>query len=374
VPALRTFALERYFARWEFRAPHLLSPSDCEPLTVGELLALTGTPVSALTDLRLGYTESQGDPALRARIAAFYPGLSPDEILVTNAPEEAIFLAMHALLDPGDRVVVETPCYQSLGEIARHLGCDVQAWPLVETETGWRMDLDALDALLAPRTKLLVLNAPHNPTGHLPSAAEMNRIVALAEARGVRVFSDEMYCGLERDAAQRLAPLAARSPLAVSLWGMSKTFGLPGLRIGWLALQDRALLERLIALKDYTTICSSAPGELLARVALEHESVLVARSLAVVRENHALARAFAARTGVFAWREPLAGSVAFVRLEGGQSAQAFCDAAVGEAGIMVAPSTTFDFGDAHVRIGLGRKTFAAALAALEAHLASVARR
>jgi aspartate/methionine/tyrosine aminotransferase len=369
MPALRTFALERYFARWEFRAPHLLSPSDCESMTVGELLALTGTPPSALSDLRLGYTESQGDPMLRAQIATLYPGLGAADVLVTNAPEEAIFLAMHALLEPGDRVVVETPCYQSLAEIARHLGCDVHAWPLVETDAGWRMDLDALDSLLAPRTKLLVLNAPHNPTGHLPASDEIDRVVALAEARGVRIFSDEMYRGLERDASQRLAPLAARTPLAVSLCGMSKAFGLPGLRIGWLALRDRALLERLLALKDYTTICSSAPGELLARVALEHAETLIGRSLGIVRSNLEIAREFAARTGVFAWREPVAGSVAFVRLAEGRSAQAFCDDAVQAAGVMIAPSTTFDFGDAHVRLGLGRKTFAAALAALEAHVA-----
>jgi len=362
--SFKPFALERLFARWEFRAPHLLSSSDCESLTVKELLAIAGWSAEALLDVGLGYTDSQGDPMLRSVIGATH-GVNADDIVVC-APAEGIFLIATALLEPGDRVVVETPCYQSLEELPRRLGCTVVRWPLVETADGWRMDLDRLDELLAPGTRLLVLNAPHNPTGHLPSRTDMDAIFALADARGARVLVDEMYRGLERTSAERLEPACARNERAVSLGGLSKTHGLPGLRIGWLATRDRPLVEALIAHKDYTTICASGPTQILARAALENHDALAARSLDIVAANLERARSFIDRHGErFAWREPAAGSVAFMRYTAG-SAAAFCERAAEEAGVMVVPSTVFDFEDAHVRLGLGRRGFAAALAALEA--------
>ena len=173
---LEEFKLERYFARWEFTAPHVLCASDCETMTIGQLLALAQLAPSALLDLPLGYTDSQGAAPLRETIATFYPGLSADDILVTNAPQEAIFLAMTTLLMPGDRVIVQTPCYQSLAEVARHRGCEVVDWPMVETESGFRTDLDLLRKLLVPDTKLLVVNAPHNPTGYLPSRQDQQAL------------------------------------------------------------------------------------------------------------------------------------------------------------------------------------------------------
>jgi aspartate/methionine/tyrosine aminotransferase len=366
--AIREFQLERYFARWEFSARYLLSASDCEPLTVGELLAIAGEPLETLSRLGLGYTESQGSLRLRERIAALYPGLTAADIVVTNAPQEAIFLAMTTLLERGDRVVVQTPCYQSLLELAVHQGCDVHRWPLVETEEGWRMDLERLEALLAPGAKMLVINAPHNPTGHLPTPSEMDAVVAMAARRGAWLFSDEMYRGLEHRPEDRLPPAATCSARALSLGGMSKAYGLAGLRIGWLAIRDAAIREALLRWKDYTTICSSAPGELLAAIALEHQEAIVGRNSALVRSNLEAARAVATSSGVWAWRAPKAGSVALVRLVEG-SAAAFCEAAVQEHGVMIVPSTLFDFGDSHLRLGFGRRSFQEALAALAPLLA-----
>lgn len=363
---IREFQLERYFARWEFNAPYLLSASDCETMAIGELLELAGRPMSDLAALRLGYTESQGDPALRETIAGFYPGLTSDHILVTNAPEEAIFLVMQSLLAPGDRVVVQTPCYQSLIELARYQGCAVQPWPMIETEIGWQMDLAHLAELLTPETKLLVINAPHNPTGYLPAAVEFEAILALAADRGIWLFCDEMYRGLEYDPAARLLSASTHYERAISLWGMSKSFGLPGLRIGWLALQDQAVLADLMCWKDYTTICSSAPGEFLARLALEQAESIIARNLAIIQTNLTQVRNFmAARSNLFDWREPLAGPIAFARLRRG-SAAAFCERLVNERGVLLVPSTVFDFGDSHLRFGLGRRNFPEGLAQLAA--------
>jgi aspartate/methionine/tyrosine aminotransferase len=313
----------------------------------------------------LGYTESQGDPALRERIAAL-SGVAAEDVLVV-VPEEGILLTTLALVEPGDRVVVETPCYQSLAEVARWRGAEVVEWPLVEEGGGWRMDLDRLAGLIRG-ARLLVVNAPHNPTGHLPARAELDRIVAMCEAGGVLLLCDEMYRGLEHDPAARLPCAASLSPRAIALSGLSKTFGLPGLRLGWLAARDPGVRARLGRWKDYTTICAPAPSELLGRLALEHAERLVERNLAIVLANLAGARAFAARwPELLAWREPRAGSVAFARLVAGGAA-AFAEAAVERAGVMIAASPLFDFGDAHIRIGLGRRDFPVAIAALEGYL------
>jgi len=360
---IREFALERYFARWEFAARHLVSASDCEPLTVSELLEMTGAPESTLRELRLSYAESQGAPALRERIARMYSGLDRDDIVVA-VPEEAIYLAMSTLLEPGDRVVVQVPCYQSLGEIAAHRGCDVQRWPLEETREGWRMDLDRLADLLTPATKLLVVTAPHNPTGFVPSAAEHDAIIDLVEKRGVWLFCDEMYVGLERAPAVRLAPAVTRYERAIGLSGMSKSLALPGLRLGWLALRDRRLRDAVIRYKDYTTICATSMSELLAQLALDHTLRILERNRAIIAANLVLARDFAARhPDLLAWRHGDGGSVVFPRFVRGGAA-AFCDATA-QHGIMIVPSTMFDFGDQHIRLGLGRRGFGEALEALE---------
>jgi aspartate/methionine/tyrosine aminotransferase len=366
---IREFKLERYFARWEFSAPYLLSASDCETMTIGELLELADMPLSALAELRLGYTESQGDPALRAAIARFYPTLAADHILVTNAPEEAIFLVMQTLLNPGDRVVVQTPCYQSLAELAAYRGARVQPWPLIETESGWQMDLDHLAELLIPKTKLLVINVPHNPTGYLPTLAEFETILSLVAAQGAWLFCDEMYHGLEYDPATRLPAASERYERAISLWGMSKTFGLAGLRLGWLALQDQAVLADLMRWKDYTTICSSAPGEFLARLALSQAQAIIARNLAIIQRNLSAVHDFMAKQAdLFAWREPLAGPIAFARLHQ-DSAAAFCQQLVQDCGVLLVPASVFDFGDSHLRFGLGRRNFGEGLVVLDAYLA-----
>ena len=233
------FKLERYFDRHEFSTPHMLSASDCETLSIGELVQRAGLPVTELTRLRLGYTTTQGDPRLRQRIAELYDHIHPDDLVVTNAPAEGLFLTMEALLSPGDRVLVLVPCYQSLMQLAAHRGCEVVPWRLREQDRRWSLDLDSLPALLTEDTRLLVINFPHNPTGFLPDRETYASILDLARERGVTVFSDEMYWGLERSADHRLPAAADLDSRAISLCGLSKTFGLPGLRIGWLASARR---------------------------------------------------------------------------------------------------------------------------------------
>ena len=236
------FALERFFARTEFTARHLLATSDCEGLALEELLALANPDLLAQWHgLRLGYTESEGASELRAEVAGLYESVSGDAILV-SAPEEAVFLFMNALLDPGDHVVCTFPGYQSLYQLAVSLGCEVSFWEPRENAR-WRFDPRRLESLIRPHTKLVVWNFPHNPTGALPSQEEFRAMLDAAAKVGAWVFSDEMYRLLEPSPEKRLPAAVDRYERAVSLAGMSKVFGLAGLRIGWLAAHDQGLLR-----------------------------------------------------------------------------------------------------------------------------------
>jgi len=359
-----TFQLERYFSRYEFSAKHLLSSSDCETMTMAELVGRADDECVALWQaLRLGYTESPGLPLLRREIAGLYNGIEPDDVLEI-VPEEGIFLAMNALLEAGDHVIVTHPGYQSLYSLAETIGCEVTYWPPDEQQ-GWRFDPAFVRRALRPTTKLIVANFPHNPTGYLPSGAEYDELLGLAADAGVYLFSDEMYRWLEQDAAARLPSAAERYGRAVSLCGLSKSFSLPGLRVGWLVTRDAGLLAEIATFKDFTTICGSAPSELLAVMGLRDREWIVSRNLKRIVANAArLDDLCAARPDLFSWVPPRAGSIALARLHTGGGALAFCQALADEAGVLLAPSGVFGYGDSHVRVGLGREGFADGLARL----------
>ena len=364
----RPFLLERYFARFEFTTRHLLASSDCEALSLAEVLELADDRDRAAWDgLKLGYTESPGLLELRERIATGYAGLRADDV-VTAAPEEAIYILGRAGLRPGDRVIVTFPGYQSLYEIASSVGAQVERWTPEETADGWWFDPGRLAELARAGARAIVVNFPHNPTGALPSPAEWAAVVATAESAGALLVSDEMYRGLEYDAAARLAPAAAASERGVSVAGLSKAYGLPGLRVGWLATRDRALREAVQAYKDYTTICASAPSERLAVVALKNADRLVARCRGIIGANRPLVKALLSRQSErFAWRPPRAGPIAFARFHPGD-ATGFCERLALEAGVMLLPSSVFEWGDSHVRFGFGRTSLPEALAAIDCYL------
>jgi aspartate/methionine/tyrosine aminotransferase len=365
---LRPFLLERYFARYEFTTRHLLASSDCEALSLAELLELADdADRAAWNDLKLGYTESPGLLELRERIAAGYRGLAADDVL-SAVPEEALYILGRTLFRSGDRVIVTFPGYQSLYEIARAAGAQVERWTPDETADGWWFDPARLAELAKGGARAIVVNFPHNPTGALPTAAEWADVVATAERAGACLVSDEMYRGLEYDTGRRLAPAAVASERGVSIAGLSKAYGLPGLRVGWLATRDRELRGAAQTYKDYTTICASAPAERLALVALKNAERLVGRCREIIAANRTLLEAFLARQSRrFAWRPPLAGPIAFARFHPGGAGE-FCERLAGSAGVMLLPSTVFEWGDSHVRFGFGRASLPEAVAALEAHL------
>jgi aspartate/methionine/tyrosine aminotransferase len=363
---IRDFALERYFARHEFTARYLLSASDCETLPQADLVALAGPRELGLWEhLTLGYTESEGHPLLRQEIAQLYRSIRPEEVLVA-APEEGIFLAMQAVLRPGDRVVVTWPAYQSLYEIAAAMGCVVERWQLREAASGWDLDLEALARLLEREIKLVVVNFPHNPTGFLPAKEQWSAILNMVAQSGAHLLSDEMYRMLEPDPVLRLIPACDLYENAITLSGLSKAFGLPGLRIGWLATRDVGLRRRLARIKDYTTICSSAPSEILGIMALRATDGIVERNRKIVQANTALTKAFMSRhPDQFQWLAPIAGSVCFPRWTGGTPVDAMCASALAEAGVVLTPGSLFEAPGGYLRLGLGRRSYPEALHVFE---------
>jgi aspartate/methionine/tyrosine aminotransferase len=352
------FKLERYFERYEFSVPYLLSSSDAEPVRMDELLALADDELRELWEgLSLGYTEVRGHPLLRAEIASLYEDVAPDDVIVFAAAQEPIFALANVAVEPGDHVIAVVPTYQSLYEVARSRGADVS---LVSLEPDWTLNVEAVRARVKRNTKLIVLNAPNQPTGSLPTEAQLRELFAL----GPRVFVDEVYRFAEHDPADRLP--AAADLGGVSLGVMSKAFGLAGLRIGWLATRDAELRERLVDFKHYLTICSAGPSEILAAVALRSREALLARTRAIIEANLAVLDEFVARREDFGWVRPWAGTTGLIELRRDARVDDFARELADVAGVMILPASVFDWPDNAFRVGYARAGVPEALARLEA--------
>ena len=367
---LPPFKLERFFAKYEFNTEYLLCSSDCESMSIAELLALDGDPASAAERFQqvwLGYTESQGSPALRAEICKLYETIEPEEILVHAGAEEAIFLFMFAAFKEYDHVIVHWPAYQSLTEVARAAGCDVSPWRAREDD-GWSLDLDELRHLMRTNTKAIIINTPHNPTGYLMSRADYEALHNFAKGNKLLLFSDEVYRESEYDPVARLPAACDLGDHAVSLGVTSKTYGLAGLRIGWIATKNKKIYEKMASLKDYTTICNSAPSEFLAEVGMRNRHKLIERNLSIIRHNLAIVDdLFVRRADVFSWVRPQAGSMGFPRYLDG-NVDRFCDELVKRAGVLLMPGSVYDDSRNHFRLGLGRKNLPQAVARMEEFL------
>ena len=401
VAGFEPFHLERYFAKHEFSAPHLLCSSDIEPLSQSDLLSMADEECKKLWEtLSLGYTESEGLPILRQEIAQLYNkssvecdgmrSVSGDDVLLC-VPEEGIYLTCRALLRPGDKVVVPWPCYQSLSEVAEAIGCEVVRW-MPDKGTG-RFEVETFKSLVDLSTKLVVINFPHNPTGCMLTHEELQEVVDVCAAHDeCWLLSDEMYRGLELDPSKRLPAVVTctasdekntkrtglESDRTVSLAGMSKVYGLAGLRMGWLATRNRILRKRLCQLKDYTTICSSAPSEILSLIGIRNHERLVKRSMGVIREGLAAVGSFMKEhIDLFDWVEPDAGSVSFPSLNSNVkvSATTFCDTTVERCGVMLLPASVYGLTgegrDRRFRVGFGRRSVPDALHVLREHVRDI---
>ncbi|HYH11517.1 MAG TPA: aminotransferase class I/II-fold pyridoxal phosphate-dependent enzyme [Thermomicrobiales bacterium] len=356
---IETFALERWMTKWELLVTHDIAESGISPISIRELLdvARVDDPDAVIADAmadRQVYSEARGTEELRQTIAATYASVSTDDVLVTTGAIEANFLVYNALLDAGDHVVVTTPCYQQLVSIPRAIGCEVSEWA-VAPESGFQFDLDALEAMVTDRTKLIVINSPHNPTGSHLNQADLERIATIADAVGAWVLSDEAYRWLVHPGgAEQPSPMRDIYQRAVSVGTMSKFFGMPGLRLGWMAGTSE-LANQCWAIRDYTSLSPSKLSDRFAQIAVANHSCIQGRNAQIITANLEKARNwFADNEDIVSWTEPRAGLLAMMKVHGVDNTDALAERLAADAGVMLAPGSAFGL-PGYLRIGIGQR-------------------
>ena len=358
---IKEFKLERLFARYKAQTKYTFSQTACEFCTMQEILDMADDECKNLwNNLSLGYTNSMGFPLFREAVSRRYTSIRQSDILEV-IPEEGIFIFMNTMLDPGDEVIVMQPSLPSLFEIPRSLGCKIIRWPLEITSWGWRLDLDFLAENISPKTKMLIMNIPNNPTGYIPVKTEMDRILNMADKMGTWVFCEETYRGMEHDPAAALPSLADMYSRATVIGGLNK-YGLPGTRMGWLVTKNRQVLSDCSIYKDYTTLCSNAPGEVLATIAMRNADALLQRNHKIVLENLAIAEAFFKKhKNMFMWIQPNGGATAFPKLLPPFDVTDMCEKAMNEKELFIIGERAFGLNTNNFRIGLGRRDFSKSL-------------
>lgn len=369
--ALPPFRLEEYFAKWEFSASHLFCMSDAECFSMREIIDLMDSEVKDLwNDLSLGYTETKGHPVLRKEIAKLYENtIDESHILTTAGGEEGIYCGLRALLAPSDHVIVITPCYQSLKALPLSI-CEVSECVL-DPKKNWNLDLDELKQKIQTNTKAIIINFPHSPTGALLSKEAFNQLIALAREKSLYIFSDEVYRYMEIDPNDRLPAIAESYEKGISVFVMTKPFGLGGLRIGWIASQDKDFLENAAAYKHYTSICNSAPSEILALSALRSMGKLLQRNVQIMLDNLELLDAFFEQHAkMLSWVRPKAGCIGFVAMKDIPSIDTFAKELVEKESVLILPAKIYDYPGNYFRIGFGRKNMPECLKKFERFLKS----
>jgi aspartate/methionine/tyrosine aminotransferase len=356
---LDLFAMERMQSTYENEVAFNLSESGVHPLRLGDLLE-GPDDIAAMLSQELNYTQSNGTRELRGRVAALYPGATDGHVEITNGGSEANFVTLWSLLEPGDEVVMMVPNYMQAWGLARAFAGSVREWPLREEGAGrsrrWAPDLDRLSALVTPRTKLILICNPNNPTGARFDDPALDAICGIAARHGAWVVSDEIYRGVELD-GRETPSVWGRYERAIVTSGLSKAYGLPGLRIGWIvAPPDRAAATW--SYHDYTTIAPGALNDWLARKALEpsRRQALLDRARRIVRRNLPLVREWLDSHGeAFSYVPPDAGAIVYVRYAHPVNSTELVTRLREEKSVLIVPGDHFGM-DGYLRIGYGPET------------------
>jgi aspartate/methionine/tyrosine aminotransferase len=352
---LETFALERFQSVWENRVAWNISESGVHPLRVSEL-ADTPELLDAVTNVELGYPQTNGTAELRGAIAALYPGATADHVQVTNGGSEANFVLLTRLVEPGDEIVFMTPNYMQAAGLSRALGAAVLPWRLRQAGEGesarWAADVDELKRLVGAKTRAILLCNPNNPTGARLDESTLGAVCRIASTVGAWVVDDEIYRGAERE-ADDTPSVWGRYERAIVTSGLSKAYGLPGLRIGW-AVAPPDVIADLWAIHDYTTIAPGGINDRLARIALSpgRRETLLARTRAIIRANYPLVKRWIEKQDGLSHIAPEAGAIVFVRHTHPFRSSELTDRLRDERGVLVVPGDFFDT-DGYLRIGFG---------------------
>ena len=370
---LPDFRLETHFSKWEFKARYHMTASDAESISMRDLLAMA-TPKERedFETLWLGYTETYGAPDLRETIAATYESQSASDILCFAGASEGIFAANSVILDKDSHAIVVAPNYQSHETLPLAI-CDATGISL-DPDDNWSLDVDQIAAAVRPNTRLVTINFPHNPTGAILTLDRYNALIGLCRRHGIYILHDEIFNGLGPTGTQHLPFIADVYELGLSLNVMSKSYGLPGLRIGWIACQDAGVMSKMERMKHYLSICNSGPSERLAKIALNNRDALLARNCSIIDQNLPKWDAFFARhPDLFDWQRPDGSCMAFPRYKGPDGVEVFTRSLVEESGVLLLPSTIYsselcETPTNRFRLGFGRTGLDEGLAVMEAHL------
>lgn len=342
----KRMSLEDWFDTWQYHCRYDAGESAVKFLKVSDL----GIDLSAV-ELRYGH--HTGRPELRALAAQEYDGLTPAQVLVTSGAAEAIFAIVAALAGPGDHVIVEHPNYPSTYDVPRGLGCEVSLLTL-RFEDGFRPDLDRLAAMVTPRTKLIIFTHPNNPTGSMISSSELEQLVRFAESHRIHLLFDETYRHMAF--GPPLPTAASLSPWAISVTSMSKCYGLPGIRMGWLATRDQAVLDGVLAVREQVTITNTALSETIATAVMARRDEFLKRAQDHVAANLRLATAWIANQPALEWVPPQGGVVAFPRLRADapvEDPEALYTTLARDKRVFVVPGHHFEMDNRFFRLGFG---------------------
>lgn len=366
----RDLELATYLSRLHGKARHHMSASECESMSLAELLRLANPQDhERWTNLRLEYTDPLGAPWLREAAASAYQRISAGELVCFAGAQEALYATLHALLGAGDHAIIIVPSYQSMETLALSL-CDVSGVAL-DPADNWSLDVNAVAAALRPNTRMVVISFPNNPTGKQLEQDRFDALLTLCRNRGIWLLSDEVYRLTERDPLRRLPHAADAYERGVSLGVLSKAYGLPGLRVGWVACQDRRLLHRVATMRQYLSTCNAGPSEVLASIALKAAPQIVARNGAIAEANLSqLLPFFARHEALFDCHTPEGGMVCYPRYKGPDGVEHFVKRMADIASVLLLPASVFrsellDLPTDRFRMGFGKLDFAAGLNALE---------
>jgi capreomycidine synthase len=342
--------LEEWMRLYYFAVDADIGSSGVSDYSLAELRALLGIRVEEMDAIVFHDSQTLGGPGVRGAIARRWAGGDVDRVMVTHGSTEAIFLVLNALLRPGDEVVVLDPVYPGLGDVARAIGCRLVPWTL-RPENGWRPDLDELADAVTPRTRMIVVNFPHNPTGATLTPAEQDALLDIARQAGAWLLWDAAFADLVYDAPPLPDP-ALRYERAISLGTLSKAYGLPGLRVGW-CLAAPEVLRRMTRVRDYTTLHLSPLVELIAERTVGAADRILEQKRAPARRNRqTVQRWMDEQGGAITWTLPAGGVCGFPRLHAAPDAEAFCHALAREQRVMLVPGTCFGW-PGHARLGFG---------------------
>lgn len=363
---MSSFLVDAYFTEYESKAKYMMGSSDPESLLLKEAI----TDLSKYADEPLGYALGNGYLPLREKLSTLYKTVLPNQIAIMNGGEETIYVTMRALLKAGDEIIVQMPSYQSLSVVAKEIGCRITEFrPPFEQD--WSFDIELLRSKFSSKTKLLVLNYPHNPTGACLTDNDMTDIAKLCRKYGIILIADEMHRFLRLDKNCTNASFADVYENAIALGGFSKTFASPGLRLDWIATQNTELMQKLLAYRHFTSTCTNLPCQWLASELLDKKFEIIERNNAIVKNNAVLLKSLVQNhADVFAYVPPKGATMAYVKLLGGRRAMSFCMELLEHTEVLIVPSSVLENSDEYLRIGLCRKSFSECVRLVDAYLST----